>query len=439
MKRLRVSDNRRYLVFEDGSPFFWLGDTAWEIFHRLAFEEAEFYCQNRQQKGFTLFHAVVLAEFDGLGTPNRHGDLPLLHNDPLQPNEAYFQQVDRVIALGAKHGLYVGLVPTWGDKIELLAHGKGPIIFNPDNARQYGEWIGRRYRDVENLVWFNGGDRSGGGANTAIWNALGEGIKAQDPNHLMTFHPWGGGDGYSSSEWFHDAPWLDFNLSQSGHVRHHLPNHALISRDYARTPIKPCLDGEPRYEDHAVNWKPLENGWFDDYDARQAAYWALFAGAFGHTYGCHPVWQFRSELYEPISFARRPWQEALDLPGAYQMTHVRRLMESRPMLSRVPDQSLVTDARDGGDHIRATRGDGYAFVYLPQGGSVTVRPGVLTGQRFQTWWFDPRTGIARNAGVRDRADEMEFTASSVGLGNDWVLVLDDVELGYLPPGSLFPG
>src|SRR5829696_3180637 len=39
--RLKVSENRRFLVKEDGSPFFYLGDTAWELFHRLDREGAE--------------------------------------------------------------------------------------------------------------------------------------------------------------------------------------------------------------------------------------------------------------------------------------------------------------------------------------------------------------------------------------------------------------
>jgi len=435
MRRLYISDNKRFLVFDDGTPFFWLGDTVWELFHRATLEEAEQYLENRRQKGFTVVQAVALAEFNGLHSPNRYGELPLADDDPLRPNERYFEFVDCVIELAGRKGLFVGLLPTWGDKVELLWHGKGPIIFNPDNARRYGQWIGRRYRDVPNLIWINGGDRSGGGTNTAVWNALATGIRSQDPNHLMTYHPWGGGDGHSSSEWFHDAKWLDFNMAQSGHERKDLPNFAIVSADYQRIPIKPCLDGEPRYEDHAVNWKPQENGWFDDFDARQAAYWAIFAGAFGHTYGCHPVWQLYGPRYEPISFARRPWQEGLDLPGASQMGHLRRLMESRPILSRVPDQSLLADARGGGEHIRATRGDGYAMIYLPAGGSVRVLPRVTGGPMFRGFWFDPRTGQVTFIGQVKNRPELEFCAPSAGRGNDWVLVLDDDDRDVPPPGQ----
>ena len=434
MRRLKVSDNRRFLAWENGDPFFWLADTAWEIFHRATLEEARFYLEDRRQKGFTVIQAVVLAEFDGLRSPNVYGECPLLGEDPLRPNEGYFRFVDQVIDLAARQGIWVGLLPTWGDKLELLAHGQGPVIFNPANARAYGVWLGRRYRETENLIWINGGDRQGGGANRPIWEALAEGIKSADPNHLMTFHPLGGGGGHSSSEWFQDAAWLDFNLAQSGHEGKHHPNFALVDRDYQLPPNKPCLDGEPRYEDHAVNWKPQELGWFDDYDVRQAAYWAVFAGACGHTYGCHPVWQWFDERRAPITFARRHWREALDLPGAGQMRHVRTLLESRPILSRVPDQTLLSAEGIGPAHRRACRGEGYILVYLPQGGTVTVNPASLGGPTLRRWWFDPRTGRCHGGDVLSFQDRLDCTAPHAGPCNDWVLVLDNAAHNYPPPG-----
>ena len=437
MNRVTISANRRFLTFEDGSPFFWLADTGWELFHRLTQEEAEVYLENRRRKGFTVIQAVVLAEMDGLNVPNRYGHRPLLDNDPRQPNQAYFEHVDRVIRLAGDKGLFIALLPTWGDKVELLGHGIGPVIFNPDNARSYGEWIGHRYAWFENLFWVNGGDRSGGGANREIWNALGTAIKTADPNHLMTFHPPGGGGiGHSSSEWFHGAPWLDFNLAQSGHEGKHLPNYELITRDYNLAPTKPCLDGEARYEDHGVNWKPLELGWFDDYDVRQAAYWALFAGAFGHTYGCHAVWQMLTPDRQPVGFARRNWTDALDLRGAGQFQHLRALLESRPFLSRVPDQSLLTDPRTGSEHRRACRGDGYLMVYLPQGGTVEVNLNSFAWQQAHTWWFDPRTGSAIDRGLLPGGDRISITAPWSGPGADWVLVLDSADKQFSAPGDL---
>lgn len=99
LPRLKVSDNRRFLVTADGAPFFWLGDTAWELFHRLDRSETERYLRDRAAKGFNVIQAVALAELDGLRTPNANGDLPLHDLDPTRPNKAYFQHVDWVLVL----------------------------------------------------------------------------------------------------------------------------------------------------------------------------------------------------------------------------------------------------------------------------------------------------------------------------------------------------
>ena len=187
--RLIVSENGRFLIFEDGTPFFWLGDTAWELFHRLTKDEAEQYLENRRRKGFTVIQAVILSELDGLTVPNAESHLPLFEQDPTRINEAYFEHVDWVIDKAEEKGLYIGLLPTWGDKVD-KRWGVGPVIFNSENAAgDYGEVLGKRYRDKNNIIWINGGDRPATEQTIPIWNALARGIKKHDKNHLMTYHP----------------------------------------------------------------------------------------------------------------------------------------------------------------------------------------------------------------------------------------------------------
>jgi hypothetical protein len=194
------------------------------------------------------------------------------------------------------------------------------------------------------------------------------------------------------------------------------------------------MDGEPRYEDHPAGFKK-ENGYMGPYDVRQAAYWALFAGAHGHTYGAHPIWQMYAPGRAPVSHARTYWTEALELPGASQMRHVRALLESRPFLSRVPDQSLVAqDPGRGPDHVRATRGDGYAFIYIPTGKPVAVALGKISGAEIRAGWFDPRKGTWRAAGTVPNSGTHTFQPPTSGPDQDWVLVLDDASRNFPPPG-----
>jgi hypothetical protein len=279
-----------------------------------------------------------------------------------------------------------------------------------------------------------GGDRTvANDTHRAIINAMAEGIKAGDGGqHLMTFHPQGG---ETSSQYFHDAPWLDFNMYQTGHARDR-DNYNSIASDYNKTPIKPCLDAEPGYEDHPSAFDP-KNGFLADYDVRKSAYWALFAGACGHTYGCHDIWQFYNpDRFKQISWARTPWQKAMDLPGAGQMQYARALIESRPFLSRIPDQSVVvSDAGGGTDRVQATRdaNGSYALVYSASGKPFTVDMTKLSGAKVKASWFDPRNGSTKVADEYSNAGRQEFVPPSSGPGNDWVLVLDDTLKNYAAP------
>jgi hypothetical protein len=418
--KLNVSENRRFLQNEDGTPFFYLADTGWELFHRLTLEEIEFYLDARKAQGFNVVQVVLISEMDGLRTPNVYGQLPLIEMNPEQPNPEYFDFVEQVLKLAEKREMYMALVPTWGDKIDRV-FGIGPEIFHESNAFSYGKWLGNRFRNNPNIIWMNGGDRSGGGSNFAIWDALGKGIKSEDLNHVMTFHPLGDA---SSSMWFHDSEWLDFNICQSGHSMRNYPNYMMISYDYLRQPVKPCLDSEPRYEEHAVNWKPELNGVFNDYDVRQAAYWAVFAGACGHTYGTHPVWQMYDTGREPIGFVRYTWREALKLPGALQLIHLKNLMLSRSYFDRIPDQSILNAPKVGEEHIRGTRANDYLMCYLPSGGELELNTNRIPWVHSKASWFNPRTGETETIGAFKTNECGNYTAPCSGIGNDWVLILE---------------
>jgi hypothetical protein len=430
--KLKVSENKRFLIFDDGTPFFYLGDTGWELFHRLTPDEVETYLENRRSKGFTVIQAVILAELDGLNTPNMLGEKPFFNNNPATPNEAYFKHVDWVLKKAEAKGLFIGLLPTWGDKVD-KQWGKGPVIFNSENAFLYGQWLGKRYASYPNIIWINGGDREGGGANFAVWDALGKGIKSVDKNHLMTYHPWGE---KSSANWFQESDWLDFNMMQTGHGQRTFSIYKILMiPGYQKNPVKPILDGEPRYEDHPVGWRPEELGWFNQFDVRQAVYQSVFCGGFGVTYGCHPIWQFMTPGREPIGLVRHNWNEVLDLPGASQMIHLRKLMESRDFLSRYPAQDLVLnpDMPDN-EYIVATKGKGYVFIYTP-GPAIMVNLDLIGAKELNAWWFNPRTGESKLIETLPGTGIKKYIPSEQGNGNDWVLVLDETSANYPAPGK----
>lgn len=425
---LRVAPSQRTLVDADGRDFFYLGDTAWELFHRLTFAEACRYLDRRAAQGFTVIQAVVLAELDGIHTPNAQGDTPFGDVERLIPNEAYFGHIDRVVRYANQRGLYMGLLPTWGDKWN-LQWGRGPVIFDVANAYHYGVWLGRRYATAD-VIWILGGDRHvETQAHHDIITQMAQGLTDGDGGtHLRTFHPMGQ---HSSSEYFHGSAWLDFNMLQSGHARNR-DNWRSVADDYQRHPVKPCIDGEPGYEDHPAGFR-IEQGYLDDYDARKACYWALCAGALGHTYGCHPVWQFWAPHHgQPATWARRAWHEALDLPGAGQMQHAKRVMLARNWQARIPDQGLICDApSEAAQYIAACRDESgsYAIVYVPASQTVLVDMTRLQPGDFVAHWYDPRHGTWHDGGRVAAGTALHRWQVPVG-GPDWVLVIDAVAAGW---------
>lgn len=444
---LRIAENRRFLVTESGAPFFYLGDTTWELFHRLNREDAVRLLDNRAARRFTVLQAVAIAELDGHSDPNPYGHLPFVDLDVTRPAvkdgpaNDYWDHVDFIIAEANRRGLYLGFLPTWGRFWRDTGNGRKPL-FTAANAEVYGEWLGRRYRDA-GLIWILGGDRDvATEEHREILRGMARGLRRGDGGaHLMTVHPPGGN---GSSTWFHDEAWLDFNMRQNGHVAEFTGRYDKTRADYDRTPVKPVLDGEPIYEDHPVSFDAGKLGHSIAADVRRPLYWNLFGGACGHTYGHHSVWQMWAPGRTPINNPLMPWFEAIDQPGAAQMQHGRALIESRPFLTRVPDDSIVVRDRvptqvpgSGRYRFVATRdSEGtYAMVYAPVGRAFSVRMDVIRGAKVRAWWFNPRDGKASRAGSFPNQGERRFMPPQPGEMLDWVLVLDDASKRYPPPGG----
>jgi hypothetical protein len=447
LPKLQVSPNHRFLVTADGKPFFYLGDTAWELFHRLKREEATQYLENRARKGYTVIQAVALAELDGAETPNAYGFRPLVDNDPARPdvkegpNNDYWDQVDFIVQKANSLGLYVGLLPSWGSMWN-KKWGDGPEVFTPENAEVYGEWLGRRYKDA-GLIWILGGDRPVETTrHQEIVRAMARGLRKGDGGaHLITFHPTGAA---GSAESFHSEEWLDFNMRQNGHGAEYTGHYDKTAFDYNRTPVKPVVDGEPLYEGHPLAFNAKEFGHSVAADVRRPLYWDLFSGAFGHTYGHHSVWQMWSAERTPINDPLMVWQEAVDQPGAGQMQFARWLLESRPFLTRIPDDSVIVTDRvatsvpgAGRYRFSATRdAEGrYAMVYAPVGRAFKVHMDKIAGARVVAWWFNPRDGKAQRIGEFSNRGEREFVPPDPGEQLDWVLVLDDAARHFPAPGT----
>jgi hypothetical protein len=421
---LRVAENGRFFRTEKGEPFFWLGDTGWLLLTKLTREQVELYLEDRRNKGFNVVQVMVV---HGLNDVTVYGDSALSGKDLATPKPGgYWEHLDLIVDKAAEKGIYIALVPVWGSVVKAAKIG-------PAAGKIYASFLAMRYKDKPNIIWMNGGDIKGTDLQDT-WNAIGATIRAVDPDHLMTFHPRGRA---SSSFWFQQQSWLDFNSIQSGHrtyaqdtsagdPHYGEDNWKYINADYQKKPVRPVLDAEPSYEQipHGLH-DTLQPRWTAA-DVRRYGYWSVFAGACGYTYGDNSVMQMLRPTDKGSAYgANTPWYTAINDPGAGQMAYLKKLLLSRPYFERVPDQSLVVDQGKRYDHLLATRGPGYAFIYTYTGRKIKVDPAVLAASQLQASWYSPRDGSWKVIGLFPGKGVQTFDPpGAAGPGNDWVLVLD---------------
>ena len=437
---LKVHPEGHYLMTEKCAPFFWLGDTAWELFHRLDREEAVRYLDNRAQLGYTVVQAVAIAELDGVNVPNAYGHKPFgfakgaKDPEPIVadgPDNDYWDHVDFIVKAANDRGITVAMLPTWG------RWWKQNAVFTAESGRRYCEWLATRYRDA-GVVWVLGGDRSiDKPGERAIIDAMAAGLRAGDGGkHLITFHPHGGG---ASSRSLPNCDWIDFHMRQNGHTIDYSKNawerYAGTLEEAVRTPAKPVLDGEPVYEGHPVDFRPDDRGHTVAADIRRAFFWDMFNGAFGHTYGHHSIWQMYDEGRGPVNRPLMTWKEALDEPGARQLGLAKKLFETRAFFTRVPAPEIIVPANPaslvpgtGTRRFVATRDrDGsFAMVYVPVGRPFTVDLSCVKAEKVRLSWYDPRTGKEELIGIVANPGRKSFTPPTPGELLDWVLTADAV-------------
>lgn len=436
---LRVSDNGVYLQHGDGTPFFWLGDTGWLLPERLDRDEAEYYLKETAGAGYNVVQIQVI---NGVPAINTYGQLSNPDGWNLdrvnRPGEyGYWDHLDYIVDTAERNGIYIGMVCIWGG---LVKAG----LLDEKQAVAYGEFLAKRYGNRKNIIWIIGGDIQGD-VKRDVWESLANTIKANDPNHLMTFHPRGR---TTSARWFADAPWLDFHTFQSGHRRY---GQRMGNKDYPipdnteedswmyvdsvrkHTPVRPVLDSEPSYEDIPQGLHDADEPKWNDRDVRRYAYWSVFAGSCGHTYGHNNIMQFVRPGVSGAYFAdgeKKPWYVAMRDPGRNQMKYLKQLMLAFPYFERVADQSIIIGNGSQYDRLIATRGNDYLMVYNHTGREMTIDLGQISGDDKLIWIMNPADGTLRFVGQTSSSTYRYAPSDS---DTDLVLIAMDASKPYLSP------
>ena len=449
---IRVA-HQHHLATPDGQPYFWLGDTAWELFHRLDRNEATHYLQSRAAQGFNIIQAVALYEIDPFEAPNAYGDFPLNDadisspavtpgNDWRNPVEYdYYDHMEFIICEAIKNQLILGLLPCWGEYV--TPRFRDTTIVTKKQGYDFGWFIGSRFKSYnDHIVWILGGDRLPDERKEGvdIWRAIAEGITdavneekgfnqvANYSKTFMTYHCY-----TSSSIWFHDDDWIDMHTWGSYHEKRDLDrSYKIALKDWQLNDPKPTLNSEPAYEMLPINydWERVAKGRFDDFDVRQQAYWSVFSGACGHTYGCNPVWQMykKENPHLPLTASNSlEWHEALYAGGAQQMKYLKELMLSAPdFFNRKPITDLVeNNAGDSTGYVVSCGTPEYCWIYIPTGKLVKIKPEKIPFENIVAYWYSPFDGSKTKIGEYEKTEDLIFDPPGpTNRGNDWVLILE---------------
>jgi hypothetical protein len=415
---VRISANGRHFEHADGTPFFWLGDTVWYGAILSTAQDWETYLSDRGEKGFSVVHFNAVAPRNGVAA-DENGEISFTGVEKIRINPRFYQRFDQRVEAANAHGLLAAIVQTWG----LRKEDSGNYLPESQLIRLM-RYLEARYGG-NHVVWILTGDARYEGEQGERFKRVGDAVFGGRPHAPTTLHPVGM---HFPFEAFRKEKWLDFLIYQSGHGDdaktlqwiHSGP----VSGFWQKSPERPLINLEPPYEGHLgyQSHKP-----HTAYVTLRAIYWSLLnAPTAGVTYGAHGVWSWHTKPGEPptdhpTTGAAKTWREALPLPGSTQMKYLGEMFRSIAWWELVPDERLLTAQPGGADpaqHVSASRSDkgDLALLYLPVGGKVTLRPGVLAaGLRAE--WFDPRTG--QRSVVKDAAGN-PFTAPDT---KDWVLLL----------------
>ena len=415
---LEVGSSGRYLVDQQGNPFLIIGDAPQALMINASVSEARTLLANRASHGFNSVWIMLICNaysggrsdastYDGLVPFTIPGDLAF-------PNQAYFDRCDQIIQAAADLGLNVILDPADAGGFMAMLRANGIA-----KCREYGRYLGNRYKGLDNIIWMSGSDFQSwrDATDNNLVKAIADGIKENDPGHLHTLQL-----DYFVSSSLDSSLWTGLVTLNAAYT--YYPPYAEVLKGYNRAPAVPVFLIESDYEG--------ESG-ADAERLRRQEYWALLSGACGYVFGNAYVW--------PLA---NGWEQNLDTTGVREFGYCRALFDSRPWTSLVPDQThnVLTSGYgtfwSGGTPSSGISQNDYAtaaatpdgklaLVYVPTSRTITVDLTTFSGA-VTARWYDPTTGTYQSIAGSPFPNSASQLFSTPGFhadgAGDWILILE---------------
>jgi len=408
-----------YLTFADGTPFFWLGDTAW---NGVMLAKKNDWKQYLQQRCLQRFSAIQFASLDGcLTSTNRSGEKAVFTTNPLRVNPKFFQDLDPNVEEINAYGMLAVPVMFW-----MYHENDAGRRLSEDDAICLGRYLLARW-GAFHCVWCLAGDGIYDGEDGERLKRIGRGIFAERHDQPVTVHP-------QSLRWvkptFAGEEWYDIVGYQSGHgdSDEYLAwlIHGPPAREWASKPVLPIINLEANYEGHPAYHSGLP---FGDYEVRLAAYRSLLVSPpAGVTYGHMAIWGWQETRTKAPCYdvgLVPPWQKGLNTPGLRSLSNLRNLLDAIPWWKLRPAPEIVagsTQQKDCRACLTAsmTEDRALAVVYLPKGGTIRAEVSHLK-RPLRRRWFNPVSGEWSEDSTRGAETIQEIVSPTDQ--QDWVLLL----------------
>lgn len=453
---IKVAQDKRHFAYQDDTPFFWLGDTWWMgLCDRWSDTEFEQMVQHRVSQGFTVVQLVAglypdMPAFDERGK----SDCGFAwEQDFEQINPAFYEAADRRIQTLVKHGIVPCILGCWGYYLTWMGIQK---------MQQHWHNLMARWGALP-VIWISSGEQTMPWYLTPLaersqaisslkqdWSTVMQSMRQMNTfGRLISAHPM-----TSARDSVNNISLIDFEMQQTGHdqpTQHHA-DRALAG--WHAQPMMPVISGESRYEALEIN-PPVKTA-----NVRQS-FWAhlIHSGFSGHTYGANGIWQVNlpeqafGESPAGNNWGTLPWRDAMQLPGAKQLSIAKQFIETLPwpecytftlaqparplsaLIDRIPSKPISRRLRKYLIGERAVNTPVAAAKTLDQQFAiyytVTDKEFTLNTKPFKSgfsaFWFDPVSGEKHNIDTSmvinsPSASFVPFGKNSAG-DQDWVLVL----------------
>ncbi len=421
MFNLKVNGN---YIFNNDTPFFILGDTAWLLLYKLELNDIERYFKNRKSLGFNYIQMVLIYSMNNKKDINEMSHNNIDYNDKL-----FWIKAKRIVELALKYEIIIGLLPCWGWNVK-----NGNI--NKNNAREYALFLSNYFKELSNIIWVIGGDVRGD-VDLDTFNILGKTLHDNTTN-LVTFHPFGRTASYL---WFNDCDWLDFNMFQSGHRRYDQLSlgswddselnedsfgedcYKYVIKAKTYNNIKPILDAEPSYEGIVQGLHDIKEPYWEARHIRRYAYWSVFEGACGFVYGNNAIIQFYNYEGNGSYGVRESWNEALTSPGGAQVQYLKDLINSVDFVNGISDSKIILNNKIGHHRTQVFRGKDFILIYTYKGDKLEIDLSKYKNIKLDLYVMNPENNSLAYYDTIINNDKYIFRPTKRReLANDWVLV-----------------